>query len=95
MAHLLDDAADIERALRHVGELLEAAGQSYAIIIVGGAALNLMGVVSRATRDVDIVAFATRRAGSWRPTEAPRELPPLLALAVSTVAAISTSFRPG
>lgn len=86
MKRLLEDSADIKRALQRVGELLDAAGESYAIIIVGGAALNLLHVVSRATRDVDIVAFATRRARSWRPTEAPPELPSPLALAVGTVA---------
>jgi len=86
MFHLLDDSADIKRALQRVGELLDATGESFAIIIVGGAALNLLNVVSRATRDVDIVAFATRRARSWRPMEAPAVLPPPLALAVTTVA---------
>jgi hypothetical protein len=86
MPHLLEDSADITRALQRVGELLEAARESHAIIIVGGAALNLLAVVSRATRDVDIVAFAARRAGSWRPTQAPSELPRSLGLAVSAVA---------
>ncbi|HVH08418.1 MAG TPA: DUF6036 family nucleotidyltransferase, partial [Gemmatimonadales bacterium] len=57
----LGGSADIEQAFRRVGELLEAAGHSYAIVIIGGAALALLDVVARTTRDVDILAFATRR----------------------------------
>lgn len=40
-----------------VGELLQADGESASIVIIGGAALNLLGVVSRTTRDVDVVAM--------------------------------------
>jgi hypothetical protein len=54
----LTDSREIEAALRAVGELVEAAGEYYAIVIVGGAALNLLGIVERSTRDVDILAFA-------------------------------------
>lgn len=82
----LTDSAEIERALQLVGELLEAAGESYAIVIVGGAALNLLKVVSRATKDVDIMAFAKRHGRAWRTMEPPSDLPPPLALAVTTVA---------
>ncbi|HET9708612.1 MAG TPA: DUF6036 family nucleotidyltransferase [Gemmatimonadales bacterium] len=86
MHNVLQGSSDIRRALERVGELLDAAGEMYAIIIVGGAAMNLRNVVSRATTDVDVIAFATRRAGSWRPIEAPPQLPAPLALAVTTVA---------
>lgn len=47
----------ISAALQRVGELLAAGGQSYSIVAIGGAAMNLLGYVSRATTDVDIVAF--------------------------------------
>lgn len=50
--------SDIENALRRVGELLDADGHAYAIVILGGAALNLLGIVQRPTTDVDILAFA-------------------------------------
>ena len=55
---LLEGKSDIETALQRVGEILASAGQSYAIVIIGGAALNLLGLVERSTADVDIVAFA-------------------------------------
>jgi hypothetical protein len=83
----LSGAADIERALRLVGELLEAAGESHAIVIVGGAALDLLGVVSRATRDVDILAFASPGGqASWTLVPPPERLPDALAAAIRTVA---------
>lgn len=51
--------SDVEEALRLVGQLLEAGGHQYAVTILGGAALNILGVVERSTLDVDILAFAT------------------------------------
>ncbi|MGQ0648143.1 MAG: hypothetical protein ACT4P7_11265 [Gemmatimonadaceae bacterium] len=52
------DPSDLEQALRRVGELLDAVDEHYAIVILGGAALNLLGIVPRPTTDVDILAFA-------------------------------------
>jgi len=49
----------IEPAMRAVGALLFTTGERYRVVVIGGAALNLLGIVSRATRDVDIVALAT------------------------------------
>jgi hypothetical protein len=83
---LLDGTDDIELALLRVGELLEAAADPQAIVIVGGAALQLLGVVRRATRDVDILAFARRRRGSaWTLIPPPTPLPGALTAAVRTV----------
>lgn len=42
--------------LRQLGELLEARHTPSAIVIVGGAALSLLGVVDRPTVDIDVVA---------------------------------------
>ena len=82
----LSDSADIEQALQRVGELLAAGGERYAIVIIGGAALNLLGVVTRATRDVDILAFARRRgARAWRLEPPPTPIPEPLAGAIRTV----------
>lgn len=82
----LADSADIEQALQRVGELLAAARERYAIVIIGGAALNLLGVVSRATRDVDILAFARRRGDrDWRLEAPPDPIPERLAAAIRTV----------
>ncbi len=84
---LLEHRADIEQALRRVGELLAARGASYAIVIVGGAALNLLGIVARSTRDVDVLAFATRSRTrrAWRLDAPPDPLPEPLAAAIRTV----------
>jgi hypothetical protein len=85
----LSGPAGIELALQRVGELLAAAGERYAVVVVGGAALNLLGIVARATRDVDILAFAKRRPGSgrgWRLEEPSQTVPEPLSVAIRTVA---------
>lgn len=82
MPRLLEGPDDIRLALQRVGELLAAAGERYAIVIVGGAALNLLGVVNRATTDVDILAFA--HGGRLAPP--PRPIPDALAAAIRSVA---------
>jgi len=55
---MLEGPETIRRALRLVGQRLAAQGIEIGIIIIGGAALNLRGIVGRATVDVDIVALA-------------------------------------
>ena len=80
----LSGSKDIEAALQAVGELVASAGARYRIVIVGGAALNLLGVVARTTVDVDILAFATSR---HKLTPPPSRLPEPLARAIRTVAA--------
>lgn len=84
------DAGDIDKALALVGELLAAKGHEYAVIILGGAALNLLRVVERMTSDVDILAFATPRPGAApdRATlhEPPMPIPEPLTAAARTVA---------
>lgn len=97
----LSNGTDIEGALRAVGELLEAAGEAYAIVVLGGAALNLLGVVERATADVDILAFAppgpalaVAGVGGASPSpdvtpdlrQPPEPLPSALVAAIDTVA---------
>lgn len=52
-----------ERALRAVGELLEYADEQFDIVILGGSAMILRGLVHRVTTDVDILAMADRTAG--------------------------------
>jgi hypothetical protein len=47
----------LDAPLRAAGELLQRRGESAAIVVVGGTALNLLGVVDRATRDVDVIAL--------------------------------------
>jgi len=55
---MISNSTDVERALDAVGQILQAEGAKFAIIVIGGAALQLLGVVDRATRDVDVVALA-------------------------------------
>jgi len=74
---------DISRALSALGEQLAAEGEEASIVVVGGAALNLSGVVARTTRDVDVIARAT----ATNPPHLihPDPLPPALERAVRTV----------
>src|SRR3989441_9198451 len=83
----MDTTFRLDLALHAVGELLARRGQSVAIVVVGGTALNLLHVVERATRDVDVIATATPR-NDGPPTEVrpPEPLPEALTEAISTVA---------
>jgi hypothetical protein len=73
---------DIAIALTRVGELLALAGKPTAIVVLGGAALNLLGFVNRPTGDVDVIAFAD----GAHLTAPPEPLPESLLNAVRTVA---------
>jgi hypothetical protein len=79
------DSSQIEAALEAVGELLADDGFPCRVVIIGGAALALRGDVARATRDVDIVAFADAadRRQLRRPTH---PLPEPLRRAIQRVA---------
>ena len=82
-----DGADTIERALRLVGELLQARGERLHVVVLGGAAVNLLGFVSRATTDVDILAFARPDAsGALRLVPPDEPLPKTLIDASRTVA---------
>lgn len=78
--------SDIDRALQAVGELLAADGERHSIVVIGGAALNLLGVVDRTTRDVDIVAFTQTPGEHAALTRPPEPLPDSLARAIAQVA---------
>ena len=83
----LAGASEIEDALRKTGELLAARGEEYWIVAIGGAVMNLLGLVARATIDVDVVAMADPKSGGalhLRPPDHP--LPAGLARAARTVA---------
>ena len=43
---------------------LAAEGVEVGIVVVGGTALNLLGIVQRTTNDVDVLAILQDRAGS-------------------------------
>ena len=46
----MDTPFQLDKALQGVGELLARRGDQAAIVVVGGTALNLLGVVERYTR---------------------------------------------
>lgn len=78
------DAPRLVEALTKLGELLEAAGLTYAVILIGGAALSLRGWVHRTTDDADILAFASDTEHRSL-QEAPNPLPEPLRKAIATV----------
>jgi hypothetical protein len=65
-----------------LAEQLQALGSSVEIVVIGGSALTALGLVSRATRDVDLLAIAEH--GELRPAE---PLPHFLLAARAAVAA--------
>jgi hypothetical protein len=83
----LNGGSDIERALQGVGEILASEGQAFAIVVIGGAALNLLGIIERSTTDVDILALALTGAGQPHELQRPPEpLPQPLVRAALAVA---------
>ncbi|MDQ3630531.1 MAG: hypothetical protein M3417_04480 [Actinomycetota bacterium] len=55
--YAISESAQADTLLDALAEQVSARGQSYTVAVVGGAALLALGLVSRATRDVDIVAL--------------------------------------
>lgn len=80
--------SDIVELLTATGEHLAAEDEEVGIVVLGGAALNLLGVVHRTTRDVDVVALgeAPVPAGEDAEIRPPRPLPEALVRAIETVA---------
>jgi hypothetical protein len=84
--HGVQSATTIESALAAVGDLLAADGAPVDVVVVGGATLNLLGIVSRTTRDVYVIAQSYRdRSGTLRLAHA-EPFPRALEQAISTVA---------
>lgn len=81
-------ASQLDEVLHAVGDLLEAESQELGIVVVGGASLNLMGFVLRATDDIDVIAMAQRgaRPKDVRLSPPPQPLPDVLQRAIETVA---------
>lgn len=57
----LRDAEGADELLRALGEQLHVRGEHYTIAVVGGSALLALGLIARATRDVDVVALIDGR----------------------------------
>jgi hypothetical protein len=79
--------SDIERALDALGELLAAERVEIGIVVLGGAALNLLGILERTTRDVDVLALTSSVSENGLPLLTPPEpLPQPLKRAMERVA---------
>lgn len=77
----------LERGLAAVGDLLAAEGVEIGIIVAGGTALNLLGIVQRTTDDVDVLAILQDQAASGGVMLAPPDpLPEPLQRAIARVA---------
>lgn len=46
-----------QQVLSALGDQLDAAGERFEIVVIGGSALLALGLIDRATRDVDLVAL--------------------------------------
>lgn len=73
-------------ALERLGQLLADRGEHVRVVVVGGAALSLLRVVDRTTRDVDVIAFATETSGELTLARPPELLPPALTDGIARVA---------
>ena len=77
---------DLKDALAAVGDLLLAKDEQIGIVVVGGASLNLLGLVERTTADVDVIARVHPSDGSGQTLVPPEPMPKPLMNAVETVA---------
>lgn len=58
---MFQDKKEIEKILTALGEQLDAINATVPeLVVCGGSALNVLGLVNRTTKDVDIVAFAEK-----------------------------------
>lgn len=80
------DREALRHALTAVGELLANENESVAIVVTGGATLSLLGIVDRATSDVDVIARARRGEAGTLELEPPEPFPDALERAIRTVA---------
>src|SRR5438132_444502 len=75
------DAEQTDQLFFALGEQLAARGERVELVVIGGSGLLALGLTSRATRDVDVVALLSGRA-----LTNPRPLPPGLIEARDRVA---------
>jgi hypothetical protein len=54
---------DVLEMLAALGELLGSRGRRYELVLISGASLQLRGVISRPTRDADVLGRVGRRSG--------------------------------
>ena len=76
------DATTLEEALATLGELLESRGHAFDVVVIGGGSLLLLRLLSRPTKDLDVLALARADA-----LERAQPFPDPLRVAVQDVAA--------
>jgi hypothetical protein len=82
-----DQVPNLISALRALGEILASQGEYAAVVVVGGTALIMQGLVTRVTRDVDVIAIShDPPEKESKVIEAPEPLPEVLTRAISRVA---------
>lgn len=64
LPHMSDLNEMLPELLQAVGDHLAAEGLEVSIVVVGGASLNLLGIVERSTHDVDVIARASGVGGA-------------------------------
>ncbi len=60
-----------ESALDLLGRLLATRQMRYSLVVVGGVALRLRGIITRNTEDVDVIATVDRDTGELLPPDRP------------------------
>lgn len=79
----VSDNARLFRGLEALGELLAARDQTYSCVVAGGASLAAIGVIERATGDVDVMAVRDEKGII---ALAPVAFPPFMATSIAEVA---------
>lgn len=65
------DKAEIERALTALGERLALGDQEPAdLVVCGGSALNILGLIAKTTQDIDVLALVVHEGGGFKLVEA-------------------------
>ncbi len=83
---MFQDKKEIEKILSALGEQLDELNAVVPeLVVCGGSALNILGFVSRTTKDVDIVAFAERLSNGSIYLEKAEPLPSKLVEAMEKV----------
>src|SRR6266545_5553852 len=80
---MIADKSMAEAMLAALGDQLRSRGTPVSIVVLGGAAMNLLGFVDRPTRDVDVLARADEATGTLHH---PEPLPEALREAIAQVA---------
>src|SRR3972149_77318 len=71
------DRTQLETSLRALGELLDARGLHYEVVLIGGGNLILRGLVTRpTTKDLDLLGEWTADGGEPQPPTPPPPRPP-------------------